>query len=151
MSRQAFNRTAIALGITAVAIAAYLTLVHYEEELLVCSVVSGCKTVQSSSYATVGSVPVALLGLIASLGMLALAVARVFVPEQRFNLSAAITGMLLFSLLYLLYLTYVELFVIDAICQWCVAYLTVTAIWFGFEVVNLRRQFVSGDEEFIED
>jgi uncharacterized membrane protein len=96
----------------------------------------------------IGSVPVALLGLIAALGMLAVAVGRLVRLVDRFIASAVLVGMLLFSLLYLLYLTYVELFVIDAICQWCVAFLIVTLIWFGLEIVNLRRELATGDDGF---
>lgn len=145
MRRGTIDRIAIALGLISSAIAGYLTLVHYEEDLLVCSVVKGCETVQSSEYAMLGSIPVALLGLIATLGMVVVAVARAFLPEHRFIATAVLTGMLLFSLLYLLYLTYIEIYVIDAICQWCVAFLIVTAIWFGFEIVNLRRDLAADD------
>jgi uncharacterized membrane protein len=151
MSRQAFDRIAIALGVVASAIAAYLTLIHYEEDLLVCSVVEGCETVQSSAYATIGPIPVALLGLVSALGMVLVAVGRAYLPEQRFTTSAVLTGMLLFSLLYLIYLTYIEIFVIEAICQWCVAYMIVVAIWLGFEIVNLRREFVAEDDPFGDD
>ena len=151
MTRRSRDLIAIGLGCLSVAIAAYLTLVHYEEKLLVCSVVSGCKTVQSSEYAMVGPVPVALLGLLASLAMLALAIARPRMPEQRFTTTAALAGMLLAGLLYLGYLTWLELFVIDAICQWCVAYLIVTVLWFGHEARDLFAMFgpvadVDGDD-----
>lgn len=140
MSRRAHDWLAIALGAVAVAIAAYLTLIHYEEDLLVCSVLHGCATVQQSEYATVGSIPVALLGL------LALAIWRLANQSaDRFLASAILAGMLLASLLYLSYLTYLELFVIEAICQWCVAYLIVTIFWFGLEAWGIRSDFVAND------
>ncbi|MCC6704644.1 MAG: vitamin K epoxide reductase [Thermomicrobiales bacterium] len=148
MSRRTRDLIAIGLGFLSVAIAAYLTLVHYEEELLVCSVVSGCKTVQSSEYAMVGPAPVALLGLLASLVMLGIAIARPRLPEMRFTTTAVLAGMLLAGLLYLGYLTWLELFVIEAICQWCVAYLIVTLLWFGHEAYDLRAMFVTVDDDF---
>jgi uncharacterized membrane protein len=87
-----------------------------------------------------------LLGLVASLGMLATAVTRMMFPEHRFTFSAALAGMLLASLLYLAYLTYLELFVIEAICQWCVAFLIVTLIWFGLEARGLWRSLQPENE-----
>lgn len=146
MSRRARDWTAIALGVIAVAIAAYLTLVHYEEDLLVCSVLHGCATVQQSDYAMIGPVPVALLGLLASLAMVAVAIWRlVNQSADRFLATAILAGMLLASLLYLSYLTYLELFVIDAICQWCVAYLIVTTLWFGLEAWGIRSDLIVND------
>jgi uncharacterized membrane protein len=76
---------------------------------------SGCETVQTSRYAEILGFPVAALGLLAYAGLL---------------LSAAIGGersalfglfVALVSVLFSAYLTYLELFVIGAICQWCVA------------------------------
>ncbi len=152
MTRRTLDWTAVALGLVAVAIAAYLTLVHYEEDLLVCSVLHGCATVQQSDYATVGPLPVALLGLLASLLMVGIAIWRlVHRTSDRFMTSAVLSGMLLASLLYLGYLTYLELFVIEAVCQWCVAYLGVTAVWFVVEAWGMRDIFVTDELEYDND
>ena len=148
MSTRTFDRVAIVLGLVAVVIAAYLTVIHYEEDLLVCSVVHGCATVQASSYATVGPVPVALLGLAASVTMVGIAVWRTTSTTNRFMASAMITGMLFTALLYLGYLTYLEIFVIEAICQWCVAYLIVSAIWFALEAWALWNGMSADDLGF---
>lgn len=146
-----FDLAAIALGVIATAIAAYLTIVHYEEGLLVCSVLSGCETVQASKYATIGPVPVALLGLGAALTMLALAIWRFTRPDLVFATTAAIFGIALTSLIYLFYLTYIELFVIDAICQWCVAFMVTTLVWFGLESWRLWRDLFAASGDLAED
>jgi uncharacterized membrane protein len=108
------------LALLGVAVAFYLTLVHYDEELLVCGVTSGCKTVQSSKYSELAGIPVALYGLAMYLSLLALGIARWIRPRFASNATLAAAGIALVGALYALYLTYVELFVIDAICQWCV-------------------------------
>jgi uncharacterized membrane protein len=108
------------LALLGVAVAFYLTLVHYDEELLVCGVTSGCKTVQSSKYSELAGIPVALYGLAMYLSLLALGILRWFRPRFASNATLAAAGIALIGALYALYLTYVELFVIDAICQWCV-------------------------------
>jgi uncharacterized membrane protein len=108
------------LALLGVAVAFYLTLVHYDEELLVCGVTSGCKTVQSSKYSELAGIPVALYGLAMYLSLLALGIVRWLRPRFASNATLAAAGIALIGAIYALYLTYVELFVIDAICQWCV-------------------------------
>jgi uncharacterized membrane protein len=104
------------------AVAAYLTYAHYDANALVCAA-GKCGTVQSSSYATIGPIPIAILGLGMYLTLGALALTR---WTRRGPLSTefatiASWGIAFAATLYAAYLTYVELFVIHAVCQWCVA------------------------------
>ena len=58
----------VAVGVVALAglaVASYLTYVHYRPDALVCTGGGGCETVQESDYATLVGVPVALLGVLA--------------------------------------------------------------------------------------
>jgi uncharacterized membrane protein len=101
-------------------ISAYLTWVHYSGNLALCIGVGGCEAVQGSRFAVAGDVPVALIGLGGFALILALAVLRllrqppVWADTAIFALSTAAT-------LYVAYLTYIELFVLGAVCPWCVA------------------------------
>ena len=70
---------------------------------------------QSSRYATVSGVPVAVLGIA---GYAALLVSAVLRGEVGVYLGFLIS---LVGTLFSAYLTYLEIFVIHAICQWCVA------------------------------
>src|SRR3954463_9158458 len=117
------------LGIIGLAISIYLTIVHYQEHLLVCAVGGGgCETVQTSTYATIGSIPIALLGIGMYVVILGLMVARRYRPDWAFATSTAIFGITLSGVLYEVYLTYVEISVIDAICPWCVTFAIVTLL-----------------------
>jgi len=149
--RRSLDLLAILLGLLAVGISGYLTITHYEESLLVCSVVNGCETVQSSEYAMLGPVPVALLGLIGAVAMLALAIARRLRPAWIYPTSVALFGMALASVFFLLYLTYLEIWVIEAICQWCVSFLIVMLIWLGVEGYRLWRELFAVHDDLIED
>jgi uncharacterized membrane protein len=111
------------------AIAGYLTWTHYAGSPPVCLASGGCERVQTSSYADVAGIPVALIGVAGYaviLGTLALR------GEGAVMLSA-LAALVGFG--FSAYLTYVELFTIDAICQWCVAsaiamtVLAVMAVW----------------------
>jgi uncharacterized membrane protein len=96
----------------------------------------GCERVQSSSYASVGGIPVALLGLV---GYVGIAVALV-APGERARLAAAALAVSGFG--FSAYLTYLELFVIDAICQWCVASAVLLTL---LCVLTVWRFLVAGD------
>ena len=106
----------LVLAMLGVGIAAYLTVIHYQGADPVCLAGGGgCHTVQSSKYAALAGVPVSLLGL---LGYLIVLFAR-FIRGDAGLLAGAATAIC--GALFSGYLTYLELFVIDAICQWCVA------------------------------
>jgi uncharacterized membrane protein len=81
----------------------------------VCIAGGGCETVQESDYAAIAGVPVAVLGLIAYAVILALIAWDA--PIAR--LSAATIALM--GLLFGAYLLALQLFVIDAICVWCLA------------------------------
>jgi uncharacterized membrane protein len=130
VSDRRLRLAAFVLTLAGIGVAAYLTYVHYAGLQPVCAGGShGCERVQSSSYASVGGLPVALLGLA---GYVAIAVALV-APGERARLAA--TALAVSGFGFSAYLTYLELFVIDAICQWCVAsaviltLLTVVTVW----------------------
>lgn len=107
-----------ALGI---AVSAYLTWVHYAGLEVVCIGTNGCETVQSSSYAEFFGIPVATLGLgmYGALLLLSLLWLRAG-PDLAANAGLGIFGLSLIGVGYSAYLTYIELFVLHAICTWCV-------------------------------
>ena len=112
-------------------IAAYLTYVHYAGGTLACTT-GGCEKVQTSSYAEVAGVPVALVGLIGYLLILASA----FVPGE---VGAVIGGALtLIGFAFAMYLLYAQLAVIDAICQWCIGSDAVMTILLVVAILRLR-------------
>jgi uncharacterized membrane protein len=104
------------LSLVGLGIAAYLTVVHYQGGDPVCLAGGeGCSKVQESEYATLLGAPVPLIGVGGYLTVLAAALIPGD-PGRVLGVFAALVGVG-----FSLYLTYLELFVIDAICQWCVA------------------------------
>ena len=67
------GRAMVLLAALGVAIAGYLTAVHFSGALALCAGAGGCETVQASRFATVAGAPVALLGLGLYLALLGLA------------------------------------------------------------------------------
>jgi len=112
----------LALTLLGVGVGVYLAYVALDTEAeAFCSGIGDCHTVQSSEYAEVAGIPVALLGLGLYLGLAALVVARRFIwraepaPLLLWTVLLAASGAV-----YSAYLTYLELFEIEAICVWCV-------------------------------
>lgn len=123
---------------------AYLTYVHYAHVSIVC-IGGGCDTVNSSPYAQLFGIPVAILGLLGYLllGGLALWDLRARDEELRTLIRSALLGVALMSWLFAVYLTCLELFVIYAICTWCVISaidLTLILIVAGLGMVEIFRR-----------
>jgi uncharacterized membrane protein len=126
LSSSRLTALSLALAAGGIAVSAYLTVVHYRDDLLVCSV-GGCHTVQNSPYAELADVPVALLGLGMFAALALLGLLRLARPVQGERITLATFALALTGTIFTIYLTYLELFVIDAICQWCV--LTALLTW----------------------
>lgn len=101
------------VAIAGIAVAGYLTYVHYRPGALICTGGGGCEAVQDSSYAEILGVPVALLGLLAYLAVLVLVA---WDTELARTLAAAIA---LSAVGFAAYLVAVQAFAIDAWCVWC--------------------------------
>ena len=131
---EARTRTVMsALAAAGLAISAYLTYVHYAEIQPFCTGISDCERVQTSDWALIAGVPVALAGLLGYVAILA----ALWIPGERARLATALAAFSGFG--YSVYLTWVELFRIDAICQWCVisaAIMTVLAVLAGMRVIR---------------
>jgi uncharacterized membrane protein len=100
---------AIGLGV-----AGYLTAVHLGGGSPVCAIAQGCATVQQSEYADLAGVPVALLGLLGYAAIL-VTLLRDDEPARMATALLALSGAG-----FSLWLTYVEVFTLEAICIWCV-------------------------------
>jgi uncharacterized membrane protein len=116
-SRYAVPRVVLlVLTVLGALISAYLTWTHFAGLTPVCTGSGeGCETVQSSRYASVLGIPVALLGLIAYGGLI---FSTALWRETGIYLGFLIS---LVGTLFSAYLTYLEIFVIGALCQWCLA------------------------------
>jgi uncharacterized membrane protein len=116
MSERRLRIAVAVLALAGLVVAGYLTWVHYADLEPICAGGSGgCERVQTSEYAELAGVPVALLGLIGYAAILA----SLAVPGEAGRFAGALLALAGFG--FSAWLTYVELFEIDAICQWCVA------------------------------
>jgi uncharacterized membrane protein len=136
MSERTIRLSSAALAALGAAIAGYLLYVRYTGGALACAT-GGCETVQHSRYAEVLGVPVAGLGLAGFLGLLVAALAR----GEWARLTQATLAVSAF--LFGAYLLYVQVIVIDAICQWCIASDALTTAITALSLLRLRLGAVS--------
>jgi uncharacterized membrane protein len=127
------------IALAGVFVALYLTLYKLGYIGTLACAVGSCETVQTSKWATFLGYPVGAWGVGYYLGVLALAIAGLtphFADSRA--LSRFLVGVTAVGLLFSLWLTYLELFVIDAICQWCVISAILATILFVLSWLDLR-------------
>lgn len=90
----------------------------------------GCRTVAESSYSHLAGVNIAIFGIAGYVVLLICALLR----GDAFRMTAFVVSLIGFG--YSLYLTYLEIFTINAICQWCVASAVLMTLLF---VTNAMR------------
>jgi uncharacterized membrane protein len=125
--------SSFALSLAGLAIATYLTVTHYSDPgALACpeSGVVNCALVTTSSWSVVLGVPVAVLGLVWAAAMSILTSPWLWRRRERWieGLRLATAGA---GSAVVLYLVYVELFRVGAICLWCSAIHVVAVVLLG--------------------
>ena len=134
MSERSLRRATAVLAVIGVAIAGYLTWVHYAGLKPFCVGGGGsCERVQSSKWSELGGIPVAVLGL----GGYLLLLASLLLPEDTGRTVAALLALV--GAGFSAWLTYVELAKIDAICQWCAASAVIMVLLAIVSVIRLLR------------
>ena len=108
------------LDLIGLAIALYLSIVALQGDLPYCGPLKGCEEVALSEYARIGGIPVAMFGVVLSISLFILAIA--WTRTDRIELLAAHYGLSLLGVVFEVYFTYIEVFVIGAVCVWCASY-----------------------------
>ena len=119
------------LSVIGLGVAIYLTFIETTNAKAVCGPVGDCNAVQASPFAKLfGVVPVGLLGAVGYIGILiAWFLGRTGRGGRLARLApVAIFGMALFGVLFSIYLTYIELYVIHAVCIWCLSSAVIMAL-----------------------
>ncbi|MDQ6816931.1 MAG: vitamin K epoxide reductase family protein [Actinomycetota bacterium] len=128
------RRVMIGLAVIGVAVATYLTYIHYAGINPACTAGQSCIKVQTSVWSKVAGVPVALLGLIGYIGILG----SLLAPDRE-ETRIATLGLTLIGFAFSGYLTYRELFSIHAICEWCVSSAVILTILFICAITRYLR------------
>ena len=104
------------VALAGLADSAYLTVHHLTAEPVPCTIVAGCETVLTSSYAQIGDIPLAAFGAVAYFVAFSLALLAAYgnkITWTLFGIQVAIMS------LFTLWLLYLQGYVIGAFCQFC--------------------------------
>lgn len=142
----AWQRWAIpALVVVGLGISGYLSYIETTHTLAICGPVGNCNLVQTSPYARLAGVPVAVLGFLAYLAMGVLWALAEFGAGWPAELAPlGLLGLATFGTAFSAYLTFLEPFVIKAVCMWCVtSAVTITLILLlAFRMVQKHQSLV---------
>jgi len=118
------------LCIAGLFVAGYLSYIEITQQEAVCGPVGDCNSVQQSKYATLfGFLPVGIFGLMGFVAILASWLVWRYGPETIRKWAAlAMWGMSIFGVLFMVYLTFLEPFVIGATCAWCIGSAIITTL-----------------------
>jgi uncharacterized membrane protein len=135
-----YRMTAAVLSLAGLFISAYLYLYKIGKIGTLACGTGGCETVQLSSWSRFGGIEVSLIGLAGYAVLLVLSLVSLqpgWAPRRRLTMALAVLAAV--GVAFTIYLTYLELFVIHAICRWCVGSgLIITAIFIA-ALLDQRR------------
>jgi uncharacterized membrane protein len=99
----------------------------------------GCETVQLSPWSRFAGLEVSLIGVLGYAGLLAMSLASLQAGGRQWPIRAiaVVAGI---GVVFTLYLTYLELFIIHAICRWCIASGVIIVAIFVAALLDQRRQ-----------
>lgn len=110
------------LAVLGLAVSTYLAYVEISHVAAVCGPVGECNVVQSSQYAQIAGLPVAVLGQLNYVAVLVLwMVQRTGTGRWARPAALGLLALALLGVLFSIYLTLLEIFVIHAVCIWCLS------------------------------
>ncbi len=132
-------RATLALVIVGLLVSIYMTIYKVTSNDSMCLGSGDCSTVNASRYSEVNGIPVAAVGVI---GYLAILAVHYFEDRSSFfkkNGTLMIFGMALTGFLFTVWLIYVELVLLKAICPFCVASQVVMTLIFILAIIRLVK------------
>jgi uncharacterized membrane protein len=138
------------LSLLGLGVACYLSFVEVTKTPAFCGPIGNCNSVQKSPYAFLfGFLPVGIFGVMGYVAILATWFGNLFGPQSwRKSIPLIMWAMIWFGVLFSIYLTYLEAFVIGATCAWCIsqAWLMTLLLWFTTPAAKRAYETVTGDE-----
>ncbi len=122
--------------------AVYLLIFKLTGNSHMCLGNGGCHNVNFSPYSEIYGIPVSLFGIFAYLAILCILVLEDRVRIVKENGPLAIFGISLVGVAFTAYLTYLEIYVIRAICPFCVTSAIIITFIFILAIIRLVKQTV---------
>src|SRR4029453_11341933 len=135
--RSTYIYTAVAIvSLIGLADATYLAIEHITGQSVRCTIIAGCSEVLSSRYAAIGGVPLAMIGAAAYFTVFSLATLAAFGYRFAGRVLNLVVAMMVLVSLWLIYL---QAFVIQSFCQYCLLSAAVTFVLALLLVLRWRK------------
>lgn len=131
----AFAISFLVLALAGFADSAYLTAKHYLGGPIPCGIFTGCDTVTSSAYSEIFGIPVALLGVIYYLGVLVFSL--IYLDSGSIVRLRRVAFLTPLGFLASAYFTYIQFFILKALCFYCLISAGISTILFGLGMILL--------------
>jgi uncharacterized membrane protein len=118
----------------------YLLIYKISKNNAMCLGNGDCSTVNASRYSEIYGIPVSLLGILAYLAITALLFLELRKIISRENSTLLVFGLSLVGVIFSAYLTYVEFYVIHAVCPFCIISAIVIALIFVISIIRLFQE-----------
>ena len=136
----------LVLVVVGLLISGYLSYVKLTEVPMVCvqnSDVFNCEVVQNSAYSRIAGIPIAWFGFAVYVALFILLSLQNRINFLKDNGVLVFFGLTLFSWLYSMYLVYLQFFVLQALCPWCLAHEVVMTLLFIVSCLRLRKSMMT--------
>ncbi len=128
-----FAWAAVVFALIGLGDSVYLTVQHFTDEKVPCSIITGCEQVLTSEYAEISGIPTAVFGAIAYFLAFALALLAAF-GNRKLWFFYGLLALLMF--MFTMWLVYLQAFVIEAFCQFCLLSALTTTVLFVIAVIS---------------
>jgi uncharacterized membrane protein len=133
-------KASLALTVIGILVSIYMTIYKLTDNNSMCLGNGGCSKVNSSRYSEIYGIPVGLVGVGGYAAILAMHLLEKRNDYMRKNATMFLFGLGLAGFLFTLYLIYVEIAIIKALCPFCVTSQTIMTIICIISVIRLFRQ-----------
>lgn len=128
-------------GLIGFADSVFLSVKHFQKVVPPCVLFSGCDVVTTSSYAVIAGVPVAVLGAVYYFVILVLTL--LYLDRRNAKIIKILAAVSTCGFLFTLWLLYLQIFVIHALCTYCLLSSVMSTIIFVISVITLSKKSYS--------
>ena len=118
--------------------AAYLTAEHYSAGAIECNIFEGCNEVTTSQYSVIAGIPVAILGALYYLVIFISSL--IYLDRENLSVLYSACWLTTAGLLFSIWFTYVQIFLLQTLCQYCILSAITSTILFVLAAILLTKK-----------
>lgn len=135
-----YRKSILLLSILGAIDSVYLWIIKLVNKPTLCiQGVGDCWSVNTSKYSEINGVPISILGAAAYLLIIIVVIFENRIELVKRNSTLAVFGITLIGVVYSAYLTYLEIWIIRAICPFCILSALIMLALFSLSIIGLKN------------